>query len=626
MKEDRPVAPELIGRRINNCHAVLYEFFVARINFTFWNAEGELHGGRIRSRRVTVVVPRPLSQTERDRAGAHCEDVGPLRYHREVEQRLVKCLHPRQIVAQKNHIIELLDFTNHGGKVSGRPRFGNVDETQHQWKIRQLRQATSLNLRNALVSGWPAMLQEISPKMPVISGVPRCQITLRQDTMARYRCTPSERLFVALNELGDGEGMIASGIRIRGLVDHDRLLDAVRRLQARHAKLRCRTEYDDKEWPYFVEMNPVVPIHCEFRETTDPEKDAEEVLLHAWPDRFPLDKSGPMQLIVLKCPAKNCTDIIGWFHHSVFDGPAVWELFQELLEAYADPKAHLTPASGGFEVRPRGKPSHWGDLKWFLTAIWHRVILKKFNRPVSFRGRRLEESVSHVRTILSPELTRRIVEACRRENATVTAAVSAAACTIFTRECGWQKRIVSIPTPRDARADFDPPVGKLTLGCFATLYELVLHLPGDDEKFWDYARLHATEAKRQFDEKDPIRALRLIKHIPVKAIKKAERGALMINNLGRVSTAGMPLLPELLDYYGYVRTKTLSAYAVTVTASTTNDQMAISLDTSCFDQPSIERLERALIGLLEQESQPPNQDSNGSERQQAPLLATTTSR
>jgi hypothetical protein len=428
--------------------------------------------------------------------------------------------------------------------------------------------------------------------------------------MARYRCTPSERLFIALNELGEGEGMISSGIRIRGIVDAARLEDALRRLQARHAKLRCRVEYDRKEWPWFVEMDPLLPIDCEFRDVTDPESAAEGVLLNSWPGTFPIDKSGGVHLIVLKCAATDSTDIVGWFHHTVFDGPAVWLFFRELLEAYADPNACTQPAPGGFDVKPNKPPSWWGDLVWFGTAIWHRVIMQKLNPSVTFRDRHIG-AVAYSRTILSAELTRRIVETCRREKATMTGALSAAVCAVVTDESSWHGRKISIPTPRDARADFAPPIEKGTIGCFATMYELVLNLPKQDENFWDYARLHTTEAKRQFDLKDPIRALRLIKHVPIRAIKKAERGALMLNNLGRVSTADAPHLPELLDYYGYVRTKTLSAYAITATASTTNDRMAISLATACFDQASIERLLQNIVDLLGQSTRSPSDPDFG---------------
>jgi hypothetical protein len=416
--------------------------------------------------------------------------------------------------------------------------------------------------------------------------------------MTRYRCTPSERLFVALNELGDGEGMITSGIRIRGLVDDNRIRDALARLQARHAKLRCRTEYDARKWPWFVEMDPVVPVQCEFRDVADP-TESQDVLLHAWPGRFPLDTSGPLQIIVLKCAATNSTDIIGWFHHAVFDGPAVWLFFEEFLQAYADPQSCRAPAPGGFEVRPKVSNSGWGDLVWLAQAIWRRAILGRLRPAVTFRNRRIGD-VTYARTVLDADFSRQLLKACRLEEASVTAAISAAACQVITEEASWHGRVIYIPTPRDARANFDPPVEKGTIGCFATLYDLGINLPERDTDFWDYARMHTTEAKRQSEIKDPIRALRLVKHIPVKAIKKAERGALMVNNLGRVSTAGSPHLPELLDYYGYVRTKTLSGYCVTVTASTTNDRMAISLATACFDQTSIERLLEEIVGLLKE--------------------------
>jgi hypothetical protein len=422
--------------------------------------------------------------------------------------------------------------------------------------------------------------------------------------MTRHRCNPSERLFCLINELRDGEGMISSGIRLRGIVDDQRLQDALKRLQARHEKLRCRLEFDNKRWPWFVEMDPIQPIACEFRDIADP-SEAEPVLLHAWPGVFPIQQGPPVQLIVLKCAAENSTDIVGWFHHTVFDGPAVWLFFEELLEAYADPQACHEPAPGGFGVLPNRPRQFWADLKWFFTLLWFRAVVGRFHAPKTFQRRPIT-GTAYIRRILSPEMTRRIVEKCRRERVTVTSALSAAGCHAIADEFSWHGELIAMPTPRDVRADLKPTVEPGTLGCFATIYEVVLRLPAKSENFWDIARRYTHEAKFQFEWKDPIRGLRLIDLIPVRAILRAgtQRGALIVNNLGRVSTAGSPQLPELLDYYGYGRTKKMGGSALTLTASTTNDRMSVALATGCFDQAMIERLFEKVVEQLDRATQP----------------------
>lgn len=423
--------------------------------------------------------------------------------------------------------------------------------------------------------------------------------------MKRYRCNPSERLFCLINDLHNGEGMITSGIRIRGFVDPDRLHDALRRLQARHGKLRSRVEYDKKGWPWFVEMDPIVPISCEFRAAADP-SESQQILLHAWPDQFPLETSPPVQLIVLKCPTTNSTDIIGWFHHSVFDGLAVWQFFQELLAAYTDPQACLEPAPAGFELYPRKNTGFWGDLKWFATVMWMRVVMGLFH-PVKTFCKRPVTGTAYKRQILTPELTRRIVEASRRNNVTVTGALAAAGCRVLAKEFSWHGELIAMPTPRDMRPDYHPAVEPGTLGSFAAIYEVVVPLPTPEEDFWNIARRYVDEAKSRYEWIDPIRGLRLLERIPVGMLKRAgtARGALIVNNLGRVFTKGSPQLPELLDYYGYGRTKKLGASALVLTAGTCNDRMSVALATGCFDQATIDRIHAAVIAELDEATRTP---------------------
>lgn len=424
--------------------------------------------------------------------------------------------------------------------------------------------------------------------------------------MKRYRCNPSERLFCLINDLHNGEGMISSGIRIRGIVDAGRLQEALQRLQARHGKLRCRVEYDKKGWPWFVEMDPVVPIACEFRAAADP-SESKQILLHAWPDQFPLETSPPVQLIILQCAATDSTDIIGWFHHSIFDGLAVWQFFEELLEAYADPQACREPVPAGFELYPRKQTGVWGDLKWFVTVLWLRVMMGLFH-PVKTFCKRPVTGTAYQRQVLTPELTRRIVEACRREHVTITGALAAAGCKMLAEEFSWHGELIAMPTPRDMRTEFNPPVERGTLGSFAAIYEVVVPLPTKKEDFWNVARRYVAEAKSRFEWIDPIRGLRLLERIPVGMLKRAgtARGALIVNNLGRVTTTGSPQIPELLDYYGYGRTKKIGASALVLTAGTVNDRMSVALATGCFDQATIDRLHAAIIAELDQAARTPS--------------------
>jgi hypothetical protein len=203
-------------------------------------------------------------------------------------------------------------------------------------------------------------------------------------------------------------------------------------------------------------------------------------------------------------------------------------------------------------------------------------------------------------------MTSRIVQACRREGVTVTSALSAAGCKVLAEEFSWHGELIAMPTPRDVRTDLAPRVEPGTIGCFATIYEVVMQLPTKDENFWDVARRYTKEAKEQFEWKDPIRGLRLVRLVPIRALTRAgtQRGALVVNNLGRVSTTGSPHLPELLDYYGYGRTKKIGGSAITLTASTTNDRMALSLATGCFDQSVMDRLLDDIIDELDKAAQP----------------------
>lgn len=441
--------------------------------------------------------------------------------------------------------------------------------------------------------------------------------------MTRYRCTPNERMFCLVNDLHNGEGMFTSGIRVRGAVDAERLQDALQRLQARHAKLRCRLEYDKSGWPWFVEMDPLVRIPCEFRETSDL-AEAEYVLLHAWPDKFPIDRSPPVQLIILKCTANDTTDIIGWFHHTAFDAIAVWQFFEELLQAYADPNACREPAPPGFGVLGKIKLTLWGNLFWLCRIIWRRRMTGGL-RPVKTFCRRPITGTAFRRTVLSTEMTRRIVQACHRENVTVTSAVAAAGCKVLAKEFSWHGEPIALPTPRDLRAQFDPPVKPGTFGCFASIYEVVLPLPTLQEDFWEVARRYVTEAKRQFHWKDLVRRLHLVKHIPERMVQRAgaQRGALIVNNLGRVTSSGAPGVPEIVDYYAYARTKKLGSSALVLAAGTTNDRMSVTLATGCFDQATIDRLQANIVNELDQATHPADSPHNSSSHADSPTATHT---
>ena len=418
--------------------------------------------------------------------------------------------------------------------------------------------------------------------------------------MFRHRCTPSERLLALVNELQQGEGTITSGVRCRGLLAASKIRGALNRLQARHPKLRSRIEYDAQQWPSFVEMDPVVPISCEVREVADTSA-AEQALLGEWTERFPADASPPVKLLVLHCPDENCTDIVGWFHHSSFYAAAVWTFFQELLEAYADPSALNEPAQGGFEVEPVGPPGVFRDLFWYAKLLWFRIVMGRLYPPVSFKGRPVGE-IQYVRDRLSAAWTQRLVAACRREKVSVSAALSAAACMVFARKFSWQGKLIAMPTARDVRADLTPPLDSRTLGCFATSYEVVVPLPDRGEEFWSYARRQTEESLRQFQWKDPIRGLRLIKVVPVKTLVTAgtNRCALVLNNLGRAALPDSPGMPELLDYYGHGRAKSIASTGMTLTAITTNDRMALTLTTGCFTREELRQLLNEIAALLDE--------------------------
>ncbi len=415
--------------------------------------------------------------------------------------------------------------------------------------------------------------------------------------MLRHRCTPAERIFCITNEHLGGQGNPCSVIRCRGRLDQARVLKALAGLQRRHAKLRCRIENDKSQWPWFVEMDPLVPIPCEFREAQT-ETEIQHILFHGWSGQFPPDQGPLLKLVVVYTSDSDVTDVIGWFHHCIFDAGSVSLFFREFLQLYADPQACSTPAAGGFEAEIAGRRGLLGDIRWWSRLIWHRGIMRSIFPAVKLPDVSPVHE-SYIRKILSPERSQQLTKACRDRGASVTGALSAAGAIVLSRLYGWKKGRLAFQLPRNARPEFAPPIESDTLGVFATVYDVLVPLLPAETPFWDVARRHSEEITGQFEWKDPVRGLRLIKHVPIKALMKQDGHdtALVINNQGRVSFPQADGLPEVLDYYGHARNATIPC--VTITTVTFNDRLALSLDSQFVDQQTVNQLFHEILDILD---------------------------
>lgn len=112
-EKHRAMAPELIGGGIENRHPFALQLGITEIDFTRGYTESDLHAGVLHAGRCAVVMPGSFPQAEHHGTDAHREHVFALGRNGKAEQILIKRLHPGEVVAEQDDVIDVLDVFDH---------------------------------------------------------------------------------------------------------------------------------------------------------------------------------------------------------------------------------------------------------------------------------------------------------------------------------------------------------------------------------------------------------------------------------------------------------------------------------------------------------------------------------
>ncbi|MEO7273521.1 MAG: hypothetical protein ABIX28_18190 [Vicinamibacterales bacterium] len=278
-------------------------------------------------------------------------------------------------------------------------------------------------------------------------------------------------------------------LRLDGWIESAPLVEALRRQQRRHPKLRAVMAVgpDGRNIYQFQHDPPAFP--CEVIDVDgaeSPWREATERLLHIDPP----PRGSLMAVIALRDRARQRSEVVLSVHHGVADGRSGVTLAHELLTEYVN--AHTgrppLPALPVVSAPTARLSSRWID-RLRLVRRFVRLQLDEARLPHT----RLPEapgvllSSQWVHWVLSREDTLKLVRCCRTHRVIPTAAVVAAVCCGLMECLPATTAVLKWQCPFDVRESVDGPVSPVDLGNFVASMRGLCALPRRPS-FWEVAK------------------------------------------------------------------------------------------------------------------------------------------
>jgi hypothetical protein len=292
--------------------------------------------------------------------------------------------------------------------------------------------------------------------------------------------------------------------RIKGSISVDMLMNAVQKVQQRHANLRVRLKWDEGHNPWFTSEDvKEIPVEIVPRESED-----HWIAVHQEAGMIPFrfDERPAIRFILVHSP--ETSELIILCHHIICDGLSLAYLARDLMVHLGDPAKEaeilVEPVPIDMDNMPKEISAN-PVVKFFVNRInkgWRKD-------PVHFDMedyRTLNEAYwlkaqHRMLTVeLSESQTEELVARCREENTTVNSALSAAFLGAQQAVQGNRKELQSIAIAGNLRDRIPQPAGE-AMGFFASA--VTFDYSYDQGRgFWDNARRLNRKAQPLYTDKN----------------------------------------------------------------------------------------------------------------------------
>jgi hypothetical protein len=334
----------------------------------------------------------------------------------------------------------------------------------------------------------------------------------------RYPLGPLEEVFWNVGNRFEGDGTAALSARIGGVIQPQRIAEALSVLQKRHPRLRARIVVGEDRRAYYEVAPVMAPVPVRYRQFDSEELPWAAEAQAALNTEF--DECGPLcHVTVLQSGVCPISEMVLTFHHSLTDGTSGLLLFHELLSHYealyrgATVESLLSATEPlpfvAADIPPITAP--WRD-RWAMFSRLVRGFIRKRRASWTALPRDSNEYTPRwVRWVLPADQTSALERICRKQRLPVYGAVFALAvtslaellpheaarlvcrCPVNMRELPYCKRVISYEH----------------LGCFVSGLDrqYVLRKP---YAFWDLARTACNDVREFSAKQGPAMALTML--------------------------------------------------------------------------------------------------------------------
>ena len=376
----------------------------------------------------------------------------------------------------------------------------------------------------------------------------------------RRQLTPIERLFTR-----SPFSIVTVVARIRGHVTEDMLRDALAKVRQRHPHLRARIVEDESGDPWLTsEGAGEIPVECLPREGDD---HWIRIVQASCQIPFEFDARPAIRFLLVQAPAVS--DLVILCHHILCDGLSLAYLARDLMLHFGDPGRAVQILPDAAPIDRDNVPAGVG-VNLVVRLVINRMNKRWRAEEVVFDQedyQALSEAywARYRHQVLPVELTEAqtaaLVDRCRREEATVNSALSAAFAGAQAAVLGERPSQAGIGVAASLRDRLPRPPGE-AMGFYAGLVQPKFEYDAA-RGFWEEARRFQAQVRSLLTDKALFQEPRLWCYLEPTILE-----AINFKKLGGLVPAGAP------------RQGTLSAFAArddTVLAILKRDRME-SLD------------------------------------------------
>lgn len=291
--------------------------------------------------------------------------------------------------------------------------------------------------------------------------------------------------------------------RIKGTVTEDKLNEAVKKVQARHALLNVRIQEDSQHELWFRSDHvQAIPIEILPRKSEN-----DWITIHAEASKIPFEFETRPAIRFILVQSPEVSELVILCHHIICDGMSLAYLAQDILLHLGDPDREVenlpAPQPITLETLPKDvQPS--GVVKFFIRRIkqkWEDEIEYFNQEDYQSLTRAYWDHFSHeILTIeLSEQETVDLIGRCKKEKVTVNSAITAAFSGALSSVISEEPHLARTAIGTSLRDRLPKPVGE-ALGYYASGLDLKLDF--DHKKcFWENARQYHQRIKKNLGNK-----------------------------------------------------------------------------------------------------------------------------